>query len=238
MANMNKEELYQLAVDMMNDNNNTELTLLKTAETFEMLGDYKNSQELALKCLEKADDASKNSTYEIGIKKMQDNKISSYEEAIELFNKITDWKDASEQIVICKRKIEEIKENEKRERIEKEQQIKNAKKKRKRIAILISALILGLIIFVVLFILIVIPNIKYNAAVKMVSLLSPTIYSNIGGSTIYCSPAAVAGTAKILDISIPTNVSKVRAVVTSPMMCSLSDGWLSLTSINSTVTIN
>lgn len=50
--------------------------------------------------------------------------------------------------------------------------------------------------------------------------------------------AAVASTAKILDISIPTNVSKVRAVVTSPMMCSLSDGWLSLTSINSTVTIN
>jgi len=77
-----------------------------------------------------------------------------------------------------------------------------------------------------------------NMKIQSTSLLSPTIYSNIGGSTIYCSPAAVAGTAKILDISIPTNVSKVRAVVTSPMMCSLSDGWLSLTSINSTVTIN
>lgn len=67
-----------------------------------------------------------------------------------------------------------------------------------------------------------------NMKIQSTSLLSPTIYSNIGGSTIYCSPAAVAGTAKILDISIPTNVSKVRAVVTSPMMCSLSDGWLSL----------
>lgn len=77
-----------------------------------------------------------------------------------------------------------------------------------------------------------------NMKIQSTSLLNPTIYSNIGGSTIYCSPAAVAGTAKILDISIPTSVSKVRAVVTSPMMCSLSDGWLSLTSINSTVTIN
>lgn len=77
-----------------------------------------------------------------------------------------------------------------------------------------------------------------NMKIQSTSLLNPTVYSNIGGSTIYCTPAAISGTAKILDINVPTSVSTVRAVVTSPMMCSLSDGWLSLTSINSTVTIN
>ena len=76
-----------------------------------------------------------------------------------------------------------------------------------------------------------------NMKIQSTSLLSPTIYSNIGGPTINCTPAAAAGTAKILDINVPTNVSNVRAVITSPMIYSLSSGWLSLTSINSTVTI-
>lgn len=77
-----------------------------------------------------------------------------------------------------------------------------------------------------------------NMKIQSTSSFNPTIYSNIGGSTINCKPAAVTGTAKILNISVPTSVSKVRSVITSPMMHSMSGGWLSLTSMNSIVTIN
>lgn len=77
-----------------------------------------------------------------------------------------------------------------------------------------------------------------NMKIQSTSLLNPTVYSNIGGSAIPCTPAATAGTAKILDINVPTDVTRVRAVVTAPMMRTISEGWVSLTSINSTVTIN
>ncbi|MCR4720087.1 MAG: hypothetical protein K5768_10710 [Firmicutes bacterium] len=78
-----------------------------------------------------------------------------------------------------------------------------------------------------------------NMKIQSTSIFSPTVYSNIGGSTIYCTPAASTGTAKILDINIPTNVTQVRAVISSPMIYSLTDGsWLSLLAINSIVTIH
>ena len=119
MTDINREEIYQLAVEMMNDGNNTENVLLKTAEAFETLGDYKDSKELALKCIEKADEAAKNSVYKAGLEKMQGNDISDYEEAIELFSKISEWNDATDKIAECKRKIEEIKDKAEKERIEK-----------------------------------------------------------------------------------------------------------------------
>ncbi len=76
-----------------------------------------------------------------------------------------------------------------------------------------------------------------NLKIQSTGIISPTVYSNIGGSTIFCSPASSAGTAKIRDISIPTGVTKVKAIITSPMMYSLGAGWLSLTSTNSTITV-
>lgn len=120
MTDINREEIYQLAVEMMNDGNNTENVLLKTAEAFETLGDYKDSKELALKCIEKADEAAKNSVYKAGLEKMQGNDISDYEEAVELFSKISEWNDATDKIAECKRKIEGIKDKAEKERIEKE----------------------------------------------------------------------------------------------------------------------
>lgn len=77
-----------------------------------------------------------------------------------------------------------------------------------------------------------------NFKVKSTSLINPTIYSNIGGSTIVCESAATAGYVKVLDINIPTNVTTVKAVVTNPACFTLSEGWLYGMAINHSVTIH
>ena len=77
-----------------------------------------------------------------------------------------------------------------------------------------------------------------NFKVQSTRLISPTVYSNIGGSTIYCDYAATSGYAKVLDINIPTNVETVRAVVTNPACYTLSEGWLYGTALNQSVTIH
>lgn len=77
-----------------------------------------------------------------------------------------------------------------------------------------------------------------NFKVQSTRLISPTIYSNIGGSTVKCEYAATSGYAKVLDINIPTNVETVRAVVTNPACCTLSEGWIYGTALNQSVTIN
>ena len=76
-----------------------------------------------------------------------------------------------------------------------------------------------------------------NFKVQSTSLLSPEIYANIGGSYIPCHDPGTSGYAKVLDINIPINISRVRAVVTNPSCCTL-DGWLYGAAINSTITIN
>ncbi len=163
MTDINREEIYQLAVEMMNDGNNTENVLLKTAEAFETLGDYKDSKELALKCIEKADEAAKNSVYKAGLEKMQGNDISDYEEAIELFSKISEWNDATDKIAECKRKIEEIKDKAEKERIEKER----IAKRNKKIAIITTPIVCAIIAFIIVLNTVIIPNGKYNDAIAL-----------------------------------------------------------------------
>lgn len=176
MTDINREEIYQLAVEMMNDGNNTENVLLKTAEAFETLGDYKDSKELALKCIEKADEAAKNSVYKAGLEKMQGNDISDYEEAIELFSKISEWNDATDKIAECKRKIEEIKAKEEAERLEKERQAEIARKeaeriakRNKKIAIITTPIVCAIIAFIIVLNTVIIPNVKYNDAIALMN---------------------------------------------------------------------
>ena len=99
---------------------------------------------------------------------------SSYKAAIEMFNTISGWKDADEQIYACQRKIEEIKAKEEAERLERERQAEErriaaemAAKKRKRTIAIVTPIVVTCIAFVILLVKVIIPNGKYNAAVKL-----------------------------------------------------------------------
>lgn len=74
--------------------------------------------------------------------------------------------------------------------------------------------------------------------IKSASLLSSTVYADIGGSTVVCNPAAKSGYVWVKRIDIPTNVSTVKAIVKSPKVCTLEEGWLYGSALNFSVDIN
>ena len=101
---------------------------------------------------------------------MSRNIISQYESAIKTFQLIPDWKDAKEQIAICKHKIEKLKAKEEAARLKREQQEKEKRiaaeetvQKRKKAIIVV----LSVIAFVILLVAVIIPSVKYNSALKL-----------------------------------------------------------------------
>ena len=91
------------------------------------------------------------------------------------FQTIPGWKDADEQIVNCQRAIEEIKAKEEADRLEAQRQAEEyraakerAERKRKRNKV-IAALVLCAFAAIVAIFLKVIPDVKYNAAVKLIN---------------------------------------------------------------------
>lgn len=84
---------------------------------------------------------------------MEENNIASVEMAIKKFEIISGWKDADEQIDICKNKIEELKVKEENDRLEREYQteIKKRENKLQRLMFKILAFLIAIcIIFVII----------------------------------------------------------------------------------------
>ena len=100
------EEFYNSAVSMM-QSASTESAFETAAKEFDSIKDYKDAEELARKCYEKA---SACQIYDDARAQMNKNTVDGYKNAIEAFEQISDWKDASAQIDICQNKIEEIEE--------------------------------------------------------------------------------------------------------------------------------
>lgn len=87
----------------------TEKAFREAKATFETIIDFKDSKNLSEKCQEMAEVARKDAILDQGKAKMQRGNIADYKYAINLFESISGWKDANEQIPICKNKIEELK---------------------------------------------------------------------------------------------------------------------------------
>ena len=106
---------------------------------------------------------------------MTGNDISTYESAINLFETIRGWKDADEQITVCQNKIEEIKVKEETDRLEREREAEIAReeaerraKRNKKIVITATSIVAILIAFIIVLNTIIIPNIMYNNAMKLI----------------------------------------------------------------------
>ncbi len=146
----------------------------QAASQFKAVGDYRDSATLASECYEKAEVARKDGILSNAKSKMTGTVISNYENAIKLFESISGWKDADEQIYNCKKKIEDLKAKAEAERLECERKAEIARveaekraKRNKKIAIITIPIICAIIAFVIVLNAVIIPNGKYNDAIAL-----------------------------------------------------------------------
>ena len=81
---------------------------------FKAIGEYKDSPQQVEKCLQKIEEYNKNNIYNNAFAKAQKSTVLSVSQAIKLFESISGWKDADEQIAKCKSLLPQLKEKSKR----------------------------------------------------------------------------------------------------------------------------
>ena len=156
------DSIYIRAKNSMSDAR-TENAYKEAARLFESISEYQDSAALARSCCEKAEVARKDAVLSEGKSKMFGEIIPNYETAIKLFETISGWMDADEQIIACQRKIEEIKAKEEDERKETE----HIEKRNKKIVIIATSAVCAIVAFIIVLNSVVIPNGKYNDAIAL-----------------------------------------------------------------------
>ncbi|MBR5156981.1 MAG: TIR domain-containing protein [Clostridia bacterium] len=164
------EGIYIKATDVMNSAK-TENEFKNAVNVFKTINDYKDSASLIVKCLDKAEIARKDAILANAKSKMSSEVISYLEEAIKLFESISGWKDADEQIIVCKNKIEEIKADDEAKRIEREIQKEKANRLKKKIikisTLSISVVAVVLLITIPIYNKFLLPYITYKEAINL-----------------------------------------------------------------------
>nr|MCR5042187.1 DUF6273 domain-containing protein [Clostridia bacterium] len=165
-------DIYNNAVKVMNVAN--EAAYKSAAEMFKTIPGFKDADTLVEQCLEKADTCRKDAIYEDGKSEMAGDSISNCEEAIKLFESISGWKDAGEQIFACRRKIEEIKAKEEADRLEAASKAEKrriaaekASKKQKMIIAIVTPIVAVCVAVAILVPTVIIPSGKYNSAMEL-----------------------------------------------------------------------
>ena len=180
VKNLNKARHYNSALRAMNAAN-TESAYKAAAGMFKSVSGFQDADALAEQCLEKAEICRKDAIYASARTEQANYSIVRCESAIRLYESISGWKDADEQITACQRKIEEIKAKEeaikaKAEalRLERERQAEQrriaaekAAKKRKKIAAIVTPIVVACIAFLIVLTTVIIPSGKYNSALDL-----------------------------------------------------------------------
>ena len=158
------EKMYQISVDLM-AKTKTEKDFINLAESFELLENFKDSKELAAKCRDKAEEARKEAIYAKAVDKAKTYETLNLISAIKLFSQISEYRDSTDKIAICKNKIDEL-DKKKQKIIEENNKLE---KKIKTIAIIISVIIAVCIIVLLIITKAIIPNNKYNTALELLN---------------------------------------------------------------------
>ncbi len=153
----------------------TEDEYKKASSVFRTIPGFKNADDLAEECIEKAENCRKDAIYSKA-KSLMDGRLLdyNYESAIRLFGSIPGWRNADEQINACREMIEEIKARQETERLERDRKAeeeriaaeKAAKKRKKTIAILLCCAV-ACIVGIVLLFTVIIPSSNYNEAKEL-----------------------------------------------------------------------
>lgn len=152
--NIRLTDIYNGAVNTMHEAINEE-AYKEAASTFASIAGFKDADNLAKECIDKAEICRKDAIYSAAKSKITEDSVDSCEEAIRMFQSISGWKDADEQISACRNKIEEIKA-----------ETEKAAKKRKKALIIAAPIVCACIAFAIVFITVIIPKQNYNAVVE------------------------------------------------------------------------
>lgn len=179
--NLAWECLYQNAVTKMN-NASSEGEFKACSSLFDTLKNYKNSSELSKKCLDKAEEARKDTIYNQACLIFNTNRpmpsMEEVQQQISVFKSLSGWRDSEGCIQRCNELIKQIEEYNEAERLKAEQseleRLELEKKKKKRkfvrklIIILICLLLLagGAAAFVIFYYL---PSSDYDNAVAIMN---------------------------------------------------------------------
>ena len=157
---------------------NTESAYKKAAHLFESIDEYQDSATLAQACYEKAEISRKDNIYNTAIALMNNpggilNKFSTthYEEAVKEFQKISGWRDSDEKIIVCQKKIEQLKAQAEADRLEMERlaeieriEAEKRAKRNKKIAIIAASTACVIIAFLIIFTTVIMPPQNYKKA--------------------------------------------------------------------------
>ena len=166
------------------------------AKEFRTISGFRDADTLAKQCMDDAEVCRKDAIYSSAKMQMTRERITSYEDAIKLFQSISGWKDADAQIAVCQKRIEEIKAKEEADRLEAKRKAEaerleaerkaeaerleaerraeaerlaaeKAAKKRKKIIAITAPIVCACIAFVIVLITVILPNGKYNNAIAL-----------------------------------------------------------------------
>lgn len=168
--NAHLESIYNDALAKM-DAADSEKDYQDAAAKFLTIEEYKDSSVRREKCLDEAESCRKDVIYKAAEALINDKinlQESDYKEAILKFQEIPGWRNADEQVEICKRKIEEIEQEEERKRIEKERQARQKTRRRRCTLIVIAATICAAFAVTVFINKVFIPEKKYQEAVAWI----------------------------------------------------------------------
>lgn len=109
--------LYNAAVQMM-ESADSEGLYKAAASKFRDISGFKDADELAQECLDKAEACRKDEIYNNGCCCLKEDNIGAMNAAIQYFKSISGWKDADEKVYACQKKKEQIKEKQEADRLE------------------------------------------------------------------------------------------------------------------------
>ena len=153
------EEYYSYLVKNMNNAKSPE-DFKKVARQFSRIADYKDAATLSQNCKLKAKEILNNRVYKEAAALMGNNDVSSYEEAIELFEKIPGWKDSDSRVSDCRRSIDVINAKEEAGRIK----LKRKKERQKKTLTILIPTVLVCALLAILVWTVLIPNYLYTKA--------------------------------------------------------------------------
>ena len=153
--------IYNRAVSAMNEAN-SENGYKAAAEIFKTVPGFKDADSLVEKCLDNAEICRKDALYNSARSQMTGNIIRNYESAIRMFESISGWKDADEQINTCQLKVKELKLEDERKSEERRIAAEKAKKKAKKVFIAIASVACVCAVFLILLKTVIIPKQRIN----------------------------------------------------------------------------
>lgn len=155
------EKMYKISVDLM-ANAKTKEDFINLAESFELLENFKDSKELAAKCREKAEEARKESIYLNAIKFYNSDSVAKVKKSIEEYNKIANYKDVDNRILLSEEKIKQLNS------IANEKQIAYSKKRKRKFTIVLSIITVIIVGIILAFVITnVIKSNNYNSAMHL-----------------------------------------------------------------------